>query len=762
MKDLTPLKTLKVSIHDSILFDGNGASAGVYKVKDSSSAFPKSVVMFFPNSPFKYPHRSMTIMVHVKVVTKETYEKECEMFLNKNYMTIKEGISFNLNKKQLKHFMNVHANVAKEAQHYLIVRYRSVIRLATSFYVQDVELFCSRLKKHYYYDHFYTSVKSVKEALKQFQSVVNGIKFITKRNMLKEYAYLLSRPKEYFELCSYFSGPCMWWVFKEDKLQGDEAKTFLDHVKKNLKEVDNFLYYGSPFTKGVVYPKRLKECMQLWKYMNGIPTLRIKQCIEMYEYFLLERNTNGNWIMDCAGKKEISYIDDTVRSSEVVDKTGETTIDAVGDPVEKGEEKWFSPKNTKTVLSFFTKESEFRNPVLRRIYGWLFAFSGECEKERMLFNHIYKKNTVLLSNQLSDNFKTKVEQKRMFLEYPNTCIKAEFSGLILKECGLEDDPASYDKEVKTKWSSKTESISVCFVLCDYFPLTKLNKLFQKWNDANEFYILFSSELTLVSAKDFLPNWRREIKDILKVYKEKGKRLFSQVEDGTQFSRPMIEDASYYEVDEGVAFVQSVDMSTSYLLVPNKGLKKELIDILRSQKCYYGFTDEKGKEYSSGYRKGSLIRAFGENPRLFQASKGCSSCNKDHQIVTLATVAEVSVFGKRENVYLIGGNWEENTKKAAFALSSKNAYKVTVKPSPESLWNFKEFGGKTERFKKRYNESALYWIAMENLEEEEKEAKERAKKKPDVLKHSTNALKRKSKELIANLNNHEQDKKVRVI
>ena len=197
-----------VRMKENVLFNGKGSYAAVFEaLKKGENNVP--VVLFFPNSPCKYPHPTLTMHVEVVKIMRKEYEERCQDFLNQCYW--RKEICYKLDKETMKDMLKAHRGVSRQYSNgkYYMVRYRKVCHLNT-FFVSKPNLLSSRLKKHYQY-HFHSSIKSVKKLLHVFFNQAKRIKFSTKRDMLCEYAQLLQRPTEYFQLCSYFSGPCMWW-----------------------------------------------------------------------------------------------------------------------------------------------------------------------------------------------------------------------------------------------------------------------------------------------------------------------------------------------------------------------------------------------------------------------------------------------------------------------------------------------------------------------------------------------------------------------
>ena len=727
------MEEMVVRIKGNVLFNGKGAYAAEFeKVKKGKENVP--VVLLFPNSPFKYPHPIMMMQVLVTEISKKDYKARCRQFLKQGFW--RDQISYRLDERTLKDIMNRHAQAARHLNgKYYVVRYRKVCELH-QFLISKPNQLSLRLKKHYQYD-FICSFKSVPLLLKQLHEQVKRIEWSTKREFLCEYALLLQKPKEYFKLCSYFSGPCMWWCFKEEYLC-KKATEFYQHVHDNLKVLDQFLYYGSPFTDGVVYDKRIEECMDLWQYVkNGVVKSRLDVCLRVYKSFLEQRNTNGNWL---------------------IDRTDCTTLKDVPEHV---------------ITKYFTKAYSFRQPVLVELYPTLYSFYEEHVVEKELVHHLQANYTVLLDQQLSKDFKEQVRRGTVLLEYPNRCIEDRLSMFLLDAC-KQETPVSYNRKVLVRALKESnhrhQHVSVCFVLCDYFSLSLLNRLFGEWRHALKFFLLVLEPLQFVSARDLLPNWRREVNDWQNIgtideVNSTNVKLFNEVPDGTQFrlgNAKKVEELTSYA--SGIEFMRTVDLDTSYVLVPNKGLKKSIEGILRGKTLYYGYTlNRKGKKpifYEDGYSEGSLLRSFEEKPRLFSVTKGSKRIEKHNLVVTIATVAEVAIFGQRETVYLIGGDWEDSALKAAEALASERVYRLKL-PNPDSVWNFKPHGKK--KGSSARNRSAMHWLTVQGMKDElvEKEKKEaqdelrRTEKENDRKSH----LKRKSRELY---NDKNPNNKVRIL
>lgn len=702
----------------------------------------KSGVVVFGKLPFRYPvYRMKGTYVVVDATSKDVIEFWDKHKKQMQHRIMKEKKK---NKKQMQHRIMKQGEVVSykyrtnladlkkgigEKKVLKIVRFESVDRLEKNFLNPTASVLKTRLKCAYGCVYAEKNLKAAEvEALlkrqqarnRRFWSAHEKKKIMNKdkEKVVLYYLTLLTKAVEYFKLWKYYTCSTLEYILDLETKEKREQLLFYanaNNCKENLRTVapDIPLGMGAAETEGRLLTYENDKNKEQYEY-------------EQYEDLFAPDLPLYNHVFTIQRAYE-SLMDENLSLWKHVYK--ENVVSEIEDRM----------KIYKTLLtnryqsghwSFFDKEDAVsrsgwtylmvvdpleghrthpcRAPVLKSIGNNRFMFFDDFRVVEKLCNYLLKDDRkIMVCNggipELDSSFQ---------ILYPNTETK---------------------EHVKSSWApavddshAKTAKSSILVAHAERWSLPLLVRRMCCHDEANKVYLHFADNIMTASDLN-IASWKPAIDTMVEKYPEK----FCNV-DTLQIKEPIVLEEEEEMEGELSKWLKERKNKSSYVLVPDRSSKTKLLESV--------------KDKAFKIPKGTELCKLDTEPSLYHEKRNLEYTVKNTVVVQIATIAEVSIFGGRETVYLAGGPWQKEMREKAKQLCTGKLITVRRKENcgVKSPWNYHE--GEDE-FKATVRESALYevYTALHRKKQGSEQANEEANEEAAKKGHLTH-LKAKAKEL----------------
>jgi hypothetical protein len=584
----------------------------------------------------------------------------------------------------------------KDTDYWEIVRFHSVGRLDRFLRVEQGPL-NSRLKKlGYSTKQTEQSKKTAKNpvssaALKTTIEKVKRIENYEKRNFILYYLGFYQRGPLFFELCRFYSWKTLEYVLKIDT--EEQCETLLLYANRT-PAVPDYPLYCMRLTKQVVYGDRLDENLKLWKHVYPKDTVKaIEARTESWALVNKHRRQEGNRLLPLPEDKVCREL------YEGIDV--------------------YSPA-TDEVVSL---------QILSKLSAGSYMLKEDYELTLEFLSLVRARDSRLCEGGVPD-LDDYPDCEFMF---PNTSIE--------KSC-----KALWDK---TKWNCPKSTVfgnggttpeSVCFCFVERWPMALLVKTIKAVEARaggcdevkNLLFHVHDAGMEIATTHTVV-DWLKDLEEI----REKLHCELLPYEDTVVPWTPLrpLPPPVLLNLDTELVVQWFTDhvakREDEYILAPNRAVQKKLMETLGGTPL-----------------QGALLCKKALRPRLFNNSSKAKWLEKGTMKLTIATYADISIFGAKKRVLLCGGPWNTETLDRAKSMALEAVVLIKRKPTcgVKSLWNFSEDHDSFQKTNKVYRESGLYAVMELTLK---REAAERLKTRDEAEESSEERiarLKSKTKEL----------------
>ena len=573
-----------------------------------------------------------------------------------------------------------------DTDYWEIVRFYSVDRLNSFFKVARGPLY-SRLKKLGYSKVL--NKKRAKEpvssaALAIMRKQVGCIGSYEKRKFILYYLGFYQRGPLYFELCRFYSWKTLEYVLNIDT--EEQCQTVLLYANRR-PAVPDYPLYCPRFTKQVVYRDRLDENIKLWKQVYETDTVTaIEARTESWALVNKHRRQEGNRLLPLSEDKVCPELYEGI---EV-----------------------FSPVTDIVSLQILSKLSA-GSYMLKEDHDLTFEF----------LSFLRGRDSRLCDGGVPDLD----EFPDCEFVFPNTSIE--------KSCKALWDRAKWKpKQVALSplTTATTTPTSLCFCFVERWPMALLVRTIKaveaRAGDTLKHLLFHVHDAGMeIATTHAVVDWLKDLEEIREKLHCELLPYEDTVVPWTPDSLRPLPPPVLLNLDKQIVVQWFTDhvakREDEYILAPNRAVQKKLMETLGDTPL-----------------QGALLCKKALRPRLLKNSSKAKWLEKGTINLTIATYADISIFGKKKRVILCGGPWNEETLDRAKSMALEAVVLIKRKPTcgMRSLWNFSEDHGIFQNTNKVYRESGLYTVMELTLK---REAAERLKTRDEAEESSEDRIAR---------------------